>query len=59
MRTRTEFSKPERGSYEVVRIPFTAEALTAIALMPPQLADFVAGNTAAIRSASEWRAGRR
>ncbi|RBM17302.1 NUDIX domain-containing protein [Streptomyces sp. PT12] len=49
-RTGTEFSKPERGSYAVVRIPFTAEAIRSIELMPPALADFAAENTEAIRS---------
>ncbi|MCE7082819.1 NUDIX domain-containing protein [Streptomyces sp. ST2-7A] len=49
-RTGTEFSRPERGGYEVVRIPFTAEAIRATELMPPPLAEFAANNTEAIRS---------
>ncbi|MEU9890998.1 NUDIX hydrolase [Sphaerisporangium sp. NPDC051011] len=49
-RTGTEFSKPERGGYEIVRIPFTAEAVGELDLMPPELADFVAGNIDAIVS---------
>ncbi|MFD5319396.1 NUDIX domain-containing protein [Streptomyces sp. NPDC127098] len=49
-RTGTEFSKPERGSYEVVRVPFTAEAVGELNLMPPQLAEFIAANTAAVVS---------
>lgn len=49
-RTGTEFSRPERGRYEVVRIPFTAEAIGSIALMPPELAGFAAENVDAIRS---------
>lgn len=49
-RTGTEFSKPERGSYEVVRIPFTAAAVRELNLMPTQLADFIAANTSAIAS---------
>ena len=53
-RTGTEFSKPERGSYDVVRLPFTPEALAGIDLMPPQLAEFVSANITAIRSVSEW-----
>ena len=53
-RTGTEFSKPERGGYDVVRIPFTRDALGGIDLMPPQLAEFVVANAAAIRSVSEW-----
>jgi hypothetical protein len=50
VRTGTEFSRPERGRYEVVRIPFTAEAIGGIALMPPELARFAAGNIEAITS---------
>jgi len=53
-RTGTEFSKPERGGYDVVRIPFTPEALTGIDLMPQQLAEFIVANATAIRSVSEW-----
>jgi 8-oxo-dGTP pyrophosphatase MutT (NUDIX family) len=49
-RTGTEFSRPERGRYEVVRMPFTPEAIDAIALMPPELARFAAENIEAIRS---------
>ncbi|MEV7508235.1 NUDIX domain-containing protein [Streptomyces sp. NPDC091201] len=47
-RTGSEFDKPERGGYEVVRIPFTAEAIRQIKLMPPELAEFAAGNIEAI-----------
>ncbi|MBD0688358.1 NUDIX hydrolase [Streptomyces sp. CBMA123] len=53
-RTGTEFAKPERGGYEVVRVPFTAEDLRGIQLMPPQLADFITANIDAIRAVSEW-----
>lgn len=53
-RTGNEFDKPERGGYEIVRIPFTAQAVRGIALMPPQLADFIADNIEAIRSVSQW-----
>lgn len=49
-RTGTEFSKPERGGYEVVRVPFTAETIRELKLMPPQLAEFIVANTAAIAS---------
>jgi 8-oxo-dGTP pyrophosphatase MutT (NUDIX family) len=49
-RTGREFARPERGSYEVVRIPFTVEALGAINLMPPPLAHFAADNIDAITS---------
>ncbi|MEV6009173.1 NUDIX domain-containing protein [Streptomyces sp. NPDC051976] len=50
VRTGAEFSKPERGGYEIVRVPFTAEAVRRLDLMPPELADFVAGNIDAIVS---------
>ncbi len=49
-RTGTEFSKPERGGYEIVRLPFTVQALGEINLMPPQLAEFAAANIDAITS---------
>ncbi|WP_431951224.1 NUDIX hydrolase [Actinacidiphila sp. bgisy167] len=49
-RTGSEFSKPERGRYEVVRIPFTGEAVRELNLMPPDLAEFIAANTDAIIS---------
>lgn len=49
-RTGTEFDKPERGGYEVVRVPFTRAAVRELSLMPPQLAEFIAANTAAIVS---------
>ncbi|WP_411150546.1 NUDIX hydrolase [Streptomyces sp. A30] len=49
-RTGTEFSKPERGGYEVVRVPFTAEAIGELNLMPPQLADFIVTNAVAVAS---------
>ncbi|MFB6612950.1 NUDIX domain-containing protein [Streptomyces sp. NPDC056367] len=47
-RTGTEFDKPERGCYEVVRVPFTAEAIRQLNLLPPELAEFTAGNIEAI-----------
>ncbi|MGW0896461.1 NUDIX hydrolase [Streptomyces goshikiensis] len=47
-RTGTEFDKPERGSYEVVRVPFNTETLRQLNLMPPELAEFAAGNVEAI-----------
>jgi 8-oxo-dGTP pyrophosphatase MutT (NUDIX family) len=50
MRTGTEFAKPERGGYEIVRIPFTAEDIRKLDLMPPELADFTAANIDAIIS---------
>ncbi len=53
VRTGTEFTKPERGSYDIVRVPFTAEAVSELELMPPELADFVAANIEAIVSVLE------
>lgn len=41
-RTGSEFGKPERGGYEVVRVPFTAVAVRELNLMPPQLGEFIA-----------------
>lgn len=49
-RTGTEFAKPERGGYEVVRVPFTAQAVRELNLMPPELAGFITANTDAIGS---------
>lgn len=49
-RSGTEFDMPERGSYEVVRVPFTAEAIRQLNLMPPELAEFAAGNVEAIKA---------
>ncbi|MDX3280459.1 NUDIX hydrolase [Streptomyces scabiei] len=49
-RTGSEFDKPERGGYEVVRVPFTAAAVRELNLMPPQLGEFIAANTGAISS---------
>ncbi|MFG2775095.1 NUDIX domain-containing protein [Streptomyces sp. NPDC048350] len=49
-RTGTEFSNPERGVYEVVRVPFTPEAVREVNLMPPELAAFILANTDAITS---------
>ncbi|MFJ3960858.1 NUDIX domain-containing protein [Streptomyces sp. NPDC090036] len=47
-RTGTEFDKPERGSYEGVRVSFNTETLRQLNLMPPELAEFAAGNIEAI-----------
>ncbi|KMS74080.1 NUDIX hydrolase [Streptomyces viridochromogenes] len=49
-RTGTEFSMPGRGGYEVVRVPFTPDAVRELNLMPPTLAEFIASNTEAIAS---------
>ncbi|MFE1229855.1 NUDIX domain-containing protein [Streptomyces sp. NPDC058745] len=49
-RTGTEFAKSERGGYEVVRVPFTAQAVRQLNLMPPELTEFIAANTDAIVS---------
>ncbi|WP_371679732.1 NUDIX domain-containing protein [Streptomyces sp. NBC_01276] len=50
VRAGTEFDKPERGGYEVVRVPFTAEAVRQLNLMPPELANFTAANVEAIKA---------
>lgn len=51
MRTGTEFAKPERGGYEVVRVPFVADALATLdaPLMPPAIRSFVLANVDALR----------
>ena len=46
-----EFSNPAKGTYEVVRVPFTAEELSALVLVPPPLADYVLANVEAILAA--------
>lgn len=46
----TEFSRPERGNYEVVRVPFTPATVREVNLMPTQLAELIATNTGAIAS---------
>lgn len=48
IRTGTEFSKPERGLYEIVRVPFTAQGVLGVHLVPPQLAQYTAANIEAI-----------
>jgi ADP-ribose pyrophosphatase YjhB (NUDIX family) len=53
VRTGTEFAKPDRGSYDIVRVPFTADAVSELELMPPELADFVVANIEAIASVLE------
>ncbi|MFI7356253.1 NUDIX domain-containing protein [Streptomyces avidinii] len=54
-RTGAEFDKPERGGYEVVRVPFTTEAIGQLNLMPPELAAFAAGNVEAIKAVLDVR----
>ena len=49
-RTGDEFDQPERGEYELVRLPFMPEAVLGIDLMPASLRRFIAANTEAIRS---------
>ncbi|MEU1311033.1 NUDIX domain-containing protein [Streptomyces cinnamoneus] len=53
VRTGTEFAKPERGSYEVVRIPFTAAAVRSIALMPPTLGEYIIANIDGLASVAD------
>ena len=48
----SEFSNPAKGTYEVERLPFTAQVLTGLHLVPPPLGDFVRANVDAIRSAT-------
>lgn len=43
-RAGAEFTEPGRGTYEVVRVPATRDALEAIRLMPPQLDQFARTN---------------
>ncbi|MEU1375937.1 NUDIX hydrolase [Streptomyces triculaminicus] len=52
-RTGSEFGKPERGSYEVVRIPFTATSVRSVTLMPLALGEYVATNIDAIASVAD------
>jgi ADP-ribose pyrophosphatase YjhB (NUDIX family) len=48
-----EFSDPAKGGYEVVRLPFTAEGLAGLRLVPPPLADYVRANIDTIRAAAQ------
>lgn len=43
-RTGPEFTEPGRGTYEVVAVPATRDALAGIRLLPPQLAEFARAN---------------
>ncbi|TDQ52989.1 hypothetical protein [Actinorugispora endophytica] len=43
-RTGAEFTEPGRGSYEVVSVPATRDALSAVRLLPPRLAEFTEAN---------------
>lgn len=56
-RTGTEFSKPERGGYEVQSVPFTADAMRGIRLMPPELADYLADNALGLLSLLDLEEG--
>lgn len=49
-RTGSEFKQAERGGYEVVRVPFTAEGVGAVQLMPSELADYLSTNTEGLLS---------
>lgn len=46
-----EFTDPSRGEYELTRIPFTADALSAVNLRPPRLKAYLTANTASILAA--------
>lgn len=43
-RTGAEFTEPGRGTYEVVTVPATREALAGVRLLPPRLAEFAQAN---------------
>jgi Uncharacterized conserved protein len=47
-RSGPEFGDPAQGSHEIVRVPCTPDAIGAINLVPPRLADFLAANAAAL-----------
>lgn len=49
-RTGPEFDQAERGDYDVVRVPFTAEGIGSIHLMPPELADYLTANVEGLLS---------
>jgi ADP-ribose pyrophosphatase YjhB (NUDIX family) len=46
-----EFSNPAKGSYEVARVPFTAQALAELNLVPEPIAEYLRDNIARIREA--------
>lgn len=52
-RTGTEFTDPDRGGYEIVRIPCTPDAVSTIDLMPVPLADFICANAEGLRALAE------
>ncbi|MFI6575400.1 NUDIX domain-containing protein [Nocardiopsis sp. NPDC050513] len=60
-RTGAEFTEPGRGTYEVVSVPATREALSELHLVPPQLAEFAQANVhgllALVDQADEARTG--
>lgn len=43
-RSASEFTKPERGTYELARVPFTSQGLAGIDLRPPALASYLHAN---------------
>jgi predicted house-cleaning noncanonical NTP pyrophosphatase (MazG superfamily)/8-oxo-dGTP pyrophosphatase MutT (NUDIX family) len=47
-----DFADPRRGSYDVERVPFTTEAISAINLVPGPLADYLRGSVDRLRSHS-------
>jgi ADP-ribose pyrophosphatase YjhB (NUDIX family) len=52
-RTGTEFTDPERGTYEVVTVPATREGLAGIRLLPFELAEFARVNLNGLRALVE------
>ncbi|WP_028649996.1 NUDIX domain-containing protein [Nocardiopsis sp. CNT312] len=56
-RTGAEFDEPGRGTYEVVRVPATREALSQIRLLPPRLAEFAHANLHGLLALTEQEDG--
>jgi ADP-ribose pyrophosphatase YjhB (NUDIX family) len=51
-RTGSEFTKPERGTYELDRVPFTSRGLAGIDLRPPALASYLHANWTGLAASS-------
>ncbi|HEV2640070.1 MAG TPA: NUDIX hydrolase [Actinocrinis sp.] len=52
-RTGSEFAKPERGTYEIDRVPFTDNGLAGIDLRPPGLAAYLRENWAGLAASCQ------
>ncbi|MDT0327545.1 NUDIX hydrolase [Nocardiopsis lambiniae] len=57
-RTGPEFDDPGRGTYDVVRVPATRDALATVRLLPPSLAEFVRGDLHGLVALLEHEDGR-